>query len=383
MVKAVLFCSLLANAAFALLIARDAPSRYDSWQRIELGSVSGSGEASRSPKPGAPRAARREGPDASAGEYYAALLSLGLDDEEAKTLVLAKLEREARSALDPPADTYWREGPESRIDHALAALEAEQGVRQKLLRAFGDGAAGEPVFTRLFRPLDPYLRFLSSEEQLAVRRARLEAQRAAAAVGPVSDAVQTRRGAAPAAGPGPDFSAALRPSSLLEYELRESPLASRLRAATDALSEQEFRDAFVLLRSMQSGGSLRDHLDMRAELERLLGARAFARLWAGRDPTFSAVAEVARRRGWSEQTTMQAYELLVRLDEQMLGMIEASGNDPAAVSDRLRELEADASARLASVVGEDGAQALLRSRATQSIPADEAGIPLGRANRAR
>src|SRR5690606_40866268 len=42
----------------------------------------------------------------------------------------------------------------------------------------------------------------------------------------------------------------LQGNALIEYELRESPTAARLRGAARDLSEREFREAFALLRAV-------------------------------------------------------------------------------------------------------------------------------------
>jgi hypothetical protein len=371
--KVLLSCSLLANAVFALLLARD-PAWARSSTQLEPFAVVGSSATAAAP-PAGQRAVPRE--DAAADAYFKSLLSLGLGAGEAKTLLRARLEREAAAGVTAPADTYWRSGAEARLEHSLALLGAEDRVRQTLLTILGPAARTDPAFVQLFRPLDPHLAFLDSGEQLTLRRTRLERQLKSATS---RTRTATLSGAAETAeidpgGGEPSFAEVLRPEALLEYELRESPLASRLRTAAEDLSEQQYRDAFAVLRSIDQGdGDLREHLNARAALERILGPRAFLRLWSTRDPAFGAVVRVAEQQGWSEQTALDAYALLVRHDEQLLEAIDVAAHDPAASAERIRERGADVERQLTELVGEDGAMSLIHARAAQSFLADTAGF---------
>src|SRR5690606_18694016 len=249
--KVVLSCSLVANVLLVLLIAHNPASPWDGARppRPDVGPRSAAtAPGLRAAAPARSRAAAstaRAGAarpavsaqDASVGAYFDRLRDLGLDDAEAKTLVLARLEQETRPA--PPPDQYWRHGAASRAEHALASLEAAAAVRRRLLAAFGESAARDAAFRPLFRPLDPYLPFLSSTEQVALQRFRLEG-RAASAAALGARAVPSAGGAAAAAArvaggqdgsvsaAAPDLGEVLSPDSLLEYELRESPLAEHL-----------------------------------------------------------------------------------------------------------------------------------------------------------
>jgi hypothetical protein len=257
-------------------------------------------------------------------------------------------------------------------------IDAESHVRSQLLALFGRAAESDPSFATLFRPLDPHLAFLNSRSQLDLRRFRLVRQRAGAAQpGRLDAAPGAAAGADPDRGaPRPaeaDVESVLHGSALLEYELRESATAERLRAAVDDLSEGEFRDVFALLRRIERGdGGIRGHLDARSALQRLLGARAFARLWATRDPVFGIVARAGAQQGWDEDTVLDAYGVLASYDEQLLDAVSTDAEDTERLAARARDLDADALRKLAALLGDEPAAALLQSRSANRFPANQA-----------
>lgn len=364
MLKIVLSCSLLANLALAVLFITD-PSRPLSEDALagRRGVLT-----IESPAAASASAARGVGSEISGADYYEHLLSLGLTSDEAKTLLLARVARETDAALDRPEDRYWESGAEERLHFALTSLEAQAQARSRLISIFGGAAERDPAFAKLFRPLDPHFAFLDSQEQLAVQRFALERQLANLSREGVSseDAIRS-------------LAEVLAEESLLEYELRDSPLANRLRSAGADLSEQEFRSAFVILTAMNSGaGDLRDHLDARAALQRLLGPRGFLRLWSSRDPVFRMVDGIGRRFGWSAALTMNSYEALLEYEERLLSAVESSGADAASLAGHLQEANSALAGELAAMLGEEGARALMDARATHQFPVDQTGfIPRG------
>jgi hypothetical protein len=321
--------------------------------------------------------------------YARHLRTLGLTDEEAKTLVLARLQAlEGRSAA-PARFRYWaREGTAAALRTAAEQLVAADRVRGALREIFGAGAADDPIFARLFRPLDERLPFLTSEQQVRLHKARIDFR--LAAEGPAAGTEQRLAGRPVSAGPStsmphPEVSTSWRAALatilddelLFEYELRESPLAEHLRNSGVDLTEAEFRETYAALAMLDERADATAYRDARAALRALLGSQRFDHLWAGRDPAYPVVQQILRAHDLPEPTVLAAYGVINRTQDALVDATLAN-RDPARAINDAREIAAREQEQLAALVGDEIAKQVLTARAQalfemsqQSIGSDQ------------
>lgn len=302
--------------------------------------------------------------------YYRRLLELGLAADETKPLLLAQLEQHAGRALAAAPFRYWLPGGGATAADAARRLEAGDAMRAALQAVYGGAAAEEPSFRRLFRPLDERLGFLTSEQQIRLVRARVDARARARGAGLTRAPNAVAPGAeAPRAAPiqaEPDraaLAAFLDDRLLFEYELRESGLAEQLRNAGIEFSEAEFRETFSLLTALTRTPTPETYRRVRSELRALLGTERFDRLWAERDPVYAIVRELMGRRGYSEATILAAYGVVNRAQDALAEAAAIAARDPLRSIERTREISAREERELADLVGPDLSQQILTARA--------------------
>jgi hypothetical protein len=322
-----------------------------------------------------PPAAVSEAGDAHA--YLEALLARGLSREETKPLVLARLLAESANANDSrAASEYWRS------DYSVAVIEgggrriaAADRVRATLLGVYGPSARRDPVFASLFAPLDTRYAFLASEQQLALQKLQLErllaqakSPPAGAAPPPTSVGGASSR-ASVTAEVLQDVRSRLGSSAALEYAYRFSPLAEQLRSAGLELSGAEFRIAFdALLQFETTAADPRSFARTRESLRSTLGEARFTRLWAARDPYFGVIAAAGRQHGLADGTVLAAYAIFNDSQDRFAAVADRYATaDPPSAGAELHRVQDDMRQRLAALVGEDAATALLRATARLSV----------------
>jgi hypothetical protein len=291
------------------------------------------------------------------GNYYAALQSRGLNAEEAKMLVLARLEAHARELAFEPPIPYWQHGAGSTLASALRlSVELDQ-ARAALVEVFGGDAEHEPLFARLYRPLDPMLSFMSSAQQVAVQRLKLEGLLAV---------VDDRTARAPV--PAERMGTVLEPATLHEYLLRDSPLAEELRRSGVELTEAEFRETFDILQSLEE--SIPDaevYAHARNALRAVLGGRRFAVLWAGRDPLFAVIQRVAENHALTAETVLSAYELFNDHQDALLEATRSANGDRQRQSQGVQEAQMRLETQLSGLVGAEVADAITRAHVQEAL----------------
>ncbi len=309
--------------------------------------------------------------------YLEALLTRGLAPEETKPLVLARLLAESASAEDSAsAGEYWRS------DYAVVAVDgigrrvaAADRVRAALLALYGPSARRDPVFESLFAPLDARYAFLASEQQLALQKLQLErllaqAKSPAAGAAPPPSAVDGAPSrASVTAEVLRDVRDRLGSNAALEYAYRFSPLAEQLRSAAIDLSGTEFRSAFdALLQFETAAADPRSFARTREALRSALGDARFTRLWAARDPYFGAIAAAARQHGLADGTVLAAYAIFNDSQDRFAAAADRyAAVDPQSAGAELHRIHDDMRQRLAALVGEDAATALVRATGRLSV----------------
>ena len=309
--------------------------------------------------------------------YLEALLARGLSREETKALVLARLLAESASANDPrTAGEYWRSGYSVAVVEGVGRrVAAADGVRAGLLALYGPSARRDPLFESLFAPLDARYAFLASEQQLALQKLQLErllaqAKSPPAAVAPPPSSVDGAASRASVTAEAlQDVRARLGASAALEYAYRFSPLAEQLRSAAIDLTGAEFRSAFdALLQFETAGADPRSFTRTRESLRSTLGETRFTRLWAARDPYFGVIAAAGRKHGLADGTVLAAYAIFNDAQDRFAAAANRYASvDPQNAGPELHRVHDDMRQRLAVLVGEDAATALVRAAATLSV----------------
>jgi hypothetical protein len=307
------------------------------------------------------------------GNYYEALQSRGLSAQEAKMLLLARLEARARElAIEPPAP-YWQSGAGSTLTSALRFVAELDHARAALVEIFGTDAEHEPTFARLFRPLDPVFSFLSSAQQIAIQRQKLD-QHAAVGVGPAPRALvadplsRVPSGAIAAQELAEGLATVLEPTALHEYLLRDSPLADQLRRSGVEFTEPEFRATFDVLQSLEQSSPDADvYADARDSLRALLGGRRFAILWGARDPLFSAVRRAGEKHALDEEKVLSVYELFNDHQDALLEVTRSANGDRQRQIEGLRDAQVRLESRLSGLLGVEVAADIERVYAQQAM----------------
>jgi hypothetical protein len=320
-------------------------------------------------------------PDGYAGykPYYETLLSRGLSPQEAKWLLMARLEREAVQRATLPARAYWGARDTSQLQVPLKLLAERDKVRTALVEVFGADAWGDPMFSSLFQPLGVQFSFLAPAQQIAVQRLKLERQVSAAMMSvtlssfPQPQQASTNQSPANAPSGWSDFdsklAAVLDSRGLLEYRLRDSPLAEQLRGTEVGFSEEEFRATFAILTRMDDDGKADPEVyaTSRRELRALLGGRRFAVLWESRDPLFAVTKQACEKHSLPEATVVMVYELFNDSQDRVIEITRAAKDNPQRGAENVREERAELGRRLSTLVGDEVAQDILRAQTRQIL----------------
>ena len=316
--------------------------------------------------------------------YREALLARGLALEETKPLVLARLMAElAQSDQGNGADDYWRPG------YAIAAVEnvrqrvaAADRVRARLLELYGAQARREPVFAPLFEPLDARYAFLAAEQQLALQKLQLDRHLKLAKIAPAASAPVTANAAEPAVARASatvqvsqELQARLGVEAALQYLYRFSPLAEQLRSANIDLSATDFRSAFAALLKFETAADAQTFTRTREALRSALGDARFTKLWAARDPLFGVIAAEGRRQGLADGVISASYAVFNDTQDKLAAAADRFASlDPQRAAAEWNGIQQDMQQRLASLVGQDVAEALVRASTHFSISMQQTSI---------
>lgn len=303
------------------------------------------------------------------------LLQHGLDDRETKSVVLAYLNAEAFAHDVSTPYEYWRPDDRHRPASRLEAAErSSESVRKSLLAIYGQEAQDDPAFATVFRPLQERLPFLSSEQQLALRRWQLEQRSAGSEM--ISSGPRVARGPVSASGSTTQDESIRNilqdEVAYREYAMRESPLAHRLRATGVEFAEREYRAVFELMDEFRANPSATAFVAQREAIRNVLGRDRALRLWAASDPLFREIKTISDRHGLQEPTVLDVYETVMDAQDDLLAM-SASPRD-ARQAQYIRERIEQRDSTLRTLVGEAAADGLTEAMGSRfgglrSLPA--------------
>ena len=313
-------------------------------------------------------------PEGDVRAYLDALLARGLTLEETKPLVLARLMAEpAPQNQRNGADDYWRSGyAAAAVEHVRQRVAAADRVRARLLELFGSQARRDSVFAPLFEPLDARYAFLASEQQVVLQKVQLDRQSKLASVpakpAPLGTNAAEPAQVSPTVQASQELRAALGADAALQYLYRFSPLAEQLRSANIDLSAADFRSAFAALMQLESAADPHAFTRTREALRAVLGDTRFTKLWAARDPLFGVLAAEGRRHGLADGAIAAAYAVFNDTQDRLAAVADRVASlDPQHAAGEMRGIQQDMQQRLASLVGQDAADALMRASARFSI----------------
>lgn len=303
--------------------------------------------------------------------YREALLARGLALEETKPLVLARLMAElAQVEHANGADDYWRSGyAVAAVENVRQRVATADRVRTRLLELYGEQARRDPVFAALFEPLDARYAFLAPEQQLALQRLQLDRQLKLTNIAPTTSVpvpVSAAEPAIPRASAtveaSQELQAGLGAEAALQYLYRFSPLAEQLRSANIDLSATDFRSVFATLLKFETAADPQTFTRTREALRNALGDVRFTKLWAARDPLFGVIAAEGRQQGLADGVISAAYAVFNDMQDRLAAAADRFASiDPQHAAAELNGIQQDMQQRLASLVGQDAAEALVRA----------------------
>ena len=203
----------------------------------------------------------------------------GLAPNQSKALFLRQLEQQHIAGLPVVGDRYWEQNPRQvQSEMRQTFIEAQDRIRDALLKRFGGQATEDPVFRPYFYPLGRQAFYLSSADQIALQReqTRLQAQWSKnARQGIFTTAPQGSDAATPTPATPMDPSRVLSETARREYGLRDHTLL----AAYDILADGDYRLYQAHLRRefdpVDTGNAIREVLaERRDRLEALVGPEA-------------------------------------------------------------------------------------------------------------
>lgn len=287
----------------------------------------------------------------------------------------ASLELDALHALRAarrPADDWWRSDAAGQMKRVERLAAAERDARAALIETLGPAAGRSPAFDWLFLPLNDRMPELSSRAQIVIHnleRRFVAAQSGGGAAASFADHLARIR-------------AQLGDATANEYALRASPLAGELRRAELDLSEDEFRDAFALFADIDNAADSRTFMDARGRLRNLLGSERFVRVWSRRDPRFAGLASTATRFELSGDSLLTAYAILIEGEDALIEAVApqglTAGRQAAADQPELAAVLDATRRRLAGLVGEHAAEALMLTMANGSGARFPGEVPVRR-----
>lgn len=299
-------------------------------------------------------------------------LSLGVFEE--KVVALARMEAEVAGSR--PAPDFWSADMDDQIRHQAEALESQrERIRTMLFDRYGAGAADDPVFARVFKPLNMRYPYLSSKSQIGL----LKLQQAR---GPVSRSRPQLVG--PGAAP-PDFGAdaeqrrldfersvrgLLSAGEYTEYQLRESRVARQLRAAGVAADEKEFRALYDVLQANAESRTPAGHVAEQDRLLAILGPERFAKFSSTHDPAFAAMEAAGARHKLTPEQIMNVYSVMLTANQSLArrSLDPAARDQPPPPREQRVTVKRDV--EVARMVGDAAAADLVQEYIKQTMSID-------------
>lgn len=285
-------------------------------------------------------------------DFYSSLLDQGFTQDQTKPLLFTKLKQLHIDSIKKPNDKFWLHQPLAQVEYMEALFEGYQRVRGSLQAIYGAAVKDDSMVSDVFYPVANQYPFLTSQKQIAVQKMQLEMQRQAVLM--QSQGVNPR-GLTPEQSPQRRLSRVLDTTQLTEYQLRTSPLANKMRQSEVVFTEAKFRKAYDILLKLQHSNDSQAPVDVRNDLNELLGDEDGLLLWAAIDPIYSVLKQVATRHSVPEGHALTAYDLILSARNDVSEAAAQRDSDPQQAVYQVQEIMSSLKNQLADMVGEAAA----------------------------
>lgn len=239
-----------------------------------------------------------------------------------RQIVLATMNRDhlmaEANAFKAP---YWQAVDKDYQAKLSLKLEWEDDRRQQLLTLFGDQITDDPMFEEIFKPLNDSLSFLNSDKQVKLyglqRRDEANTQKlfAGGYTQENREDLQSQRQNLQR-----QISELLGTEDALEYQLRESRLADRIRGGLSDFdySEQEFREIFAIRQENEgvefsrfsSRAEYREQRELsETRIRDYLGPTRYENFARSQDPAYRSLQSIGERYGNSTAEINEVYSV--------------------------------------------------------------------------
>ena len=302
---------------------------------------------------------------------YKKLLSKGLSDYQAKSLILDALGAQLLGTAPNKANYWTPRLANVRVERIQSRLDSQRKIRISLVEIFGETAKTDSAFSQLFQPLAQRLHFLSSDQQIAVQEQRVSAE--------INTLKRSQSGNYDGEQARVNVTDLLPAEAAFEYGVRYSTKAEQLRHADIDFSEELFRDTFRVvaatsneLGKRQQGGSA--IIQQRTELRALLGQDDATRVMAALDSRFANMSKKGRFQGLTQDQLYFVYQIIADSEAQMIRGYHLRQTNQNAGIKLIREASATRNTKLASYLGEEVAGLLMKAftgnNANERLPVD-------------
>lgn len=289
---------------------------------------------------------------------YKKLLSKGLSDYQAKSLILDALGAQLLGTAPNKANYWTPRLANVRVERIQSRLDSQRKIRISLVEIFGETAKTDSAFSQLFQPLAQRLHFLSSDQQIAVQEQRVSAE--------INTLKRSQSGNYDGEQARVNVTDLLPAEAAFEYGVRYSTKAEQLRHADIDFSEELFRHTFRIvaatsnaLGKRQQGGSA--IIQQRTELRALLGQDDATRVMAALDSRFANMSKKGRFQGLTQNQLYFVYQIIADSEAQMIRGYHLRQTNQNAGIKLIREASATRNTKLASYVGEEVAGLLMKA----------------------
>jgi hypothetical protein len=285
-------------------------------------------------------------------DFHLSLLTQGFTQDQTKPLLFTKLKQLHIDSIKKPDDKFWLHQPLAQVEYMEALFQGYQQVRETLQAIYGAAVKDDPMVSDIFYPVANQYPFLASQKQVAVQKMQLEMQKQAVLM---QSQGRNPRGLTPEQSPQRRLSRVLDTTQLTEYQLRTSPLANKMRQSKVVFTEGKFRKAYDVLLRLQHSNDSQTPLDVRSDLNDLLGDDDGLLLWAAIDPIYSILRQVATRHNVPEGQALSAYDLILSARKDVSEAAAQRDSDPQQAVYQVQGIMSSLKNQLAEMVGETAA----------------------------
>ena len=304
------------------------------------------------------------------GDYLSMMDQLraaGIEESLLKQMMLATINRDyLQLRNNEPDSPYWQPEKISAENKLSADLIWELDRRERLINLFGVEIVEDPLFVDLFKPLNKNLSFLSSDKQLALDELRRRDEARTQALFRNGFTQESRNDLIDQRSElQRQIDELLGPDDGLEYQLRESRLADRMRRGLGSFdySETEFRDIFNIRQSNEGNeqnSRLTDRSEYRNQREQseqairdYLGDTRYEEYARSQDPTYRSLQSIGERYGNTTSEINDVYEITQATLQRITEFRQGNTLTREQRVERVQEIRSEAYEQIEQIVGKD------------------------------